>query len=232
MQSDEKIGLIIHGPTGIRLRYWRVTDLNAVTKKKVCALAKDIIRDKLTRWRFFYSGKCHVTNHSGKTMHFKNIGFEGTPRHVFWNGFVEPFLEDAIEQVLESTAERCRKYDLEPEPYIDEALGLLWNFLIENAYDHMVETERILRGKGCPKGPRGVIPEDVKDKMRNMHRVLEEHRKAAMLIAVVEKHVQNGKPAETGRNEIVEVKPGVFGITVNIKEIAKRIWKRVRSRRI
>ncbi len=39
-------------------------------------------------------------------------------------------------------------------------------------------------------------------------------------------------PAEKGRNEIVEVKPGAFGITVNIKEIARRIWNWVCSRRI
>lgn len=38
------------------------------------------------------------------------------------------------------------------------------------------------------------------------------------------------KPAGTGQKEIVEVKPGAFGITVNIKEIAKRIWKCVCSR--
>ncbi|GAH23981.1 unnamed protein product, partial [marine sediment metagenome] len=40
----------------------------------------------------------------------------------------------------------------------------------------------------------------------------------------------SGKPAGTGQKEIVEVKPGAFGITVNIKEIAKRIWKCVCSR--
>ena len=38
------------------------------------------------------------------------------------------------------------------------------------------------------------------------------------------------KPTETEQKEIVEVKPGAFGITVNIKEIAKRIWKCVCSR--
>lgn len=38
------------------------------------------------------------------------------------------------------------------------------------------------------------------------------------------------KSAGTGQKEIVEVKPGAFGITVNIKEIAKRIWKCVCSR--
>jgi len=36
---------------------------------------------------------------------------------------------------------------------------------------------------------------------------------------------------KTEEKEIVEVKPGAFGITVNIKEIAKRIWRRVCSRR-
>ncbi len=38
-------------------------------------------------------------------------------------------------------------------------------------------------------------------------------------------------PAETEQKEIVEVKPGALGITVNIKEIAKRIWKCVCSLR-
>ena len=35
---------------------------------------------------------------------------------------------------------------------------------------------------------------------------------------------------ETGEKEIFEAKPGVAGFTVNIKEIAKRIWKCVCSR--
>ena len=38
------------------------------------------------------------------------------------------------------------------------------------------------------------------------------------------------KATETEQKEIVEVKPGVFGITVNIKELARRLWKRVCSR--
>lgn len=38
---------------------------------------------------------------------------------------------------------------------------------------------------------------------------------------------QPQQPAETEQKEIVEVKPGLFGITVNIKELARRFWKRV-----
>lgn len=36
---------------------------------------------------------------------------------------------------------------------------------------------------------------------------------------------------ETEHKEIFEVKPGAYGINVNIKEIARRIWNRVCSRR-
>jgi len=41
---------------------------------------------------------------------------------------------------------------------------------------------------------------------------------------------QEQKPAKTKQKEIIEVKPGVFGITVNIKELARCFWKRVCSR--
>lgn len=45
-----------------------------------------------------------------------------------------------------------------------------------------------------------------------------------------EKNLQSEKQAETEQKEIVEVKPGVFGITVNIKELARRSWKWLCSR--
>jgi len=43
--------------------------------------------------------------------------------------------------------------------------------------------------------------------------------------------IGSGRTQETGAKEIFEAKPGVAGFTVNIKEIAKRIWRRVCSRR-
>ena len=54
--------------------------------------------------------------------------------------------------------------------------------------------------------------------------------RAAWAKLKAEKDLEAEKPAGTGQKEIVEVKPGAFGITVNIKEIAKRIWKCVCSR--
>ena len=54
----------------------------------------------------------------------------------------------------------------------------------------------------------------------------------AYILEIESKQPADEQPAETERKEIVEVKPGAFGITVNIKEIIKRIWKRFYSRRI
>ncbi|HLB73550.1 MAG TPA: hypothetical protein VJJ98_05990 [Sedimentisphaerales bacterium] len=39
-----------------------------------------------------------------------------------------------------------------------------------------------------------------------------------------------GGTDKIGAKKIIEVKPGALGITVNIKEIAKRIWKCICSR--
>jgi len=41
-----------------------------------------------------------------------------------------------------------------------------------------------------------------------------------------------GGKARIEGSEIIEVKPGVCGITVNIKELAKRLWKRACSHRV
>lgn len=47
---------------------------------------------------------------------------------------------------------------------------------------------------------------------------------------LLDKDLTSGQPAETEQKEIVEVKPGVYGITVDIKELARRFWKCVCSR--
>ena len=55
---------------------------------------------------------------------------------------------------------------------------------------------------------------------------------AKTLRSIMEKSIDfsiSEKPAGTEQKEIVEVKPGVFGITVNIKELARRFWKGVCS---
>jgi len=43
--------------------------------------------------------------------------------------------------------------------------------------------------------------------------------------------IGSGGQQETGENEIVEVKPGMFGITINIKEIAKHLCRWICSHR-
>ena len=80
---------------------------------------------------------------------------------------------------------------------------------------------------------------DINDILHYWHTLSDEHLKRVWrqlarasedaCSYLASKDVRAEKPAGTEQKEIVEVKPGVFGITVNIKEIAKHILKCVCS---
>jgi len=52
-------------------------------------------KDKVTPWAFLLSGKgLKLTDFFGKEVSYAGVGveFEGSPRTVFWKGFIQPFL--------------------------------------------------------------------------------------------------------------------------------------------
>jgi len=148
------------------------------TKKRVDELENFLIKEKLTPWRFFRTRKFKVINYDGKVIAYSGIEFTGTPRIVFWEGFIEPFMEDGIQKTLDEVAKECQQNNLDPEPHIKKAASLLCG-LISKVYNYMAETDQLLRGKGFPKKVKRV---DVEDKIRKMNEVLEEHIEAALAL--------------------------------------------------
>jgi len=163
---------------------------------KLCAIAKKRVSDQYNRinselFNFWLQ-------HRTKT----GAEFEGSPRLVFWagdsggRGIYEqhhPYrlLKKAIETVLMDTAETCRKYELEPEPYIDEA-KLLLRGLIGSVYRDMANVDRKLRGEGFPESVKCVDESYYRPRTEELERYLEEHAAAAILIA--------SRPTETEQN--------------------------------
>ncbi len=148
------------------------------TKKRVDELENFLIKEKLTPWRFFRTGKFKVTNYDGKPIAYSGLEFTGTHRIVFWEGFIEPFIENGIQKALDEIGKESQQNNLDPEPHIKEAASLLCG-LISKVYNYMAETDQLLRGKGFPKK---VKPVDVEDKIRKMNKVLEEHVEAALAL--------------------------------------------------
>jgi ElaB/YqjD/DUF883 family membrane-anchored ribosome-binding protein len=153
--------------------------LRVRTKKRVDELEDFLIKEKLTPWRFFGAGKFKVTKYDGKEIHYEGGGeFGGSPRIVFWGGFIEPFIEDGIQKTLDEVGRECQQNNLDSEPHIKDTAELLRG-VISKVYSYMAETDQVLRGKGYPDKVKRV---DVKDKILKMNEVLDKHVEAALAL--------------------------------------------------
>jgi hypothetical protein len=152
--------------------------LHVRTKKRVDELEDFLIKEKLTPWRFFRTGKFKVTKYDGKVIANPGVEFEGSLRTFFWEGFIEPFIKDGIQKTLDDVGKECQQNNLDPEPHIKDAASLLRG-VISKVYSYMAETDQVLRDKGYPDKVERV---DVKDKILKMNEVLDEHVEAALAL--------------------------------------------------
>jgi hypothetical protein len=168
------------------------TDLYAKTRKEVTDLHQQIC-DKLTPWYFFNTG-LQITNFHGKTVCYQGIEFEGSPRLVFWEGFIEPYLENGCVNILEKTVKTCRAGKLNPEPYLEEAAALLV-ILVEKTYTKMADIDQRLRGRGFP---RNVQRRQVNHKIEKMGQYIREHL-AAILLLETSRNLKMDTPSQASR---------------------------------
>jgi hypothetical protein len=151
------------------------TPLYAKTEQRIQDFYTDINRNKLTPWSFLRTAKMpEVEDYYGRRIRYQGVEFEGSPRMVFWEGFIEPFLEHGIIDILEQVAEDAKKSNLTPEPCINEAVGLLYG-RISAIYGRMAEIDQNLRGKGYPEN---VKRRDVSERIKKMHSYLQKQQKA------------------------------------------------------
>ena len=117
-------------------------------------------KDKVTPWAFFLSGKpLRLTNFFRKEINYPpGIGFEGSPRTVFWKGFIQPFLQDIASQSFSETRNFCLSHNVEPKQPMEETAALLKTG-IKGVYQRMSDIDQRLRGKGYPDSVSKYNPE-------------------------------------------------------------------------
>jgi hypothetical protein len=109
-------------------------------------------RDKITPWAFFRTNKgVRLTDFFGKEISYIGGGleFEGSPREFFWNGFIQPFLNDIVSRNFSETERFCREKGLDWRLPLEET-ALLLKIGINKAYNRMSAIDQRLRGKGYP----------------------------------------------------------------------------------
>lgn len=160
------------------------TPLYAKTEQRIKDFYIDLDRNKLTPWSLFNTGKMpKIKDFYGKSIQYEGVKFKGSPRLIFWEGFIEPFLEHGIIDILEQIAGEAKQMNLPPKPCIDEAVGLLYP-VISNVYERMAQIDQKLRGKG---EPQSVKLEDVSKRIKKMHGFLRVQQKARTEISYAQK---------------------------------------------
>lgn len=150
------------------------------TKQRVNDFYTQLDKEQLMPWNFFHSGVMpEVKKYYGGTIKYSGVEFLGAPVLVFWEGYIEPFLEHGITEILEQVANDALEKQLNPEPCISEAAMLL-DGVINNTYNRMAEIDQKLRGKGNLKS---VKRKDVTENIEKMRAYLQRHKESFSKIA-------------------------------------------------
>jgi hypothetical protein len=119
-------------------------------KERISLEFKRLEREKVTPWSFLTTDfGLHQTDFFGKQINYKGVGFEGSPREVFWNSFIQPFLMDIVSRSFSETVKFCSERGIDGKIPLEETAIILKQG-INKIYERMVDIDRRLRGKGYP----------------------------------------------------------------------------------
>lgn len=168
--------------------------MSAILLPKIQKLIQEekerIIQEQVTNWlmRFAAKSKLEIQYFNGKKIgHGGVVGFEGSPQHVFWGRYIEPYLEDITERLIKEISHDCTENNLNLAEEL-QSLQEHLNSLYFRVYEEMVKVEQKLLGKGYPE----LVPKrDVSGKVECMKNYLEQH--VNMEIAKSRSRLENGE---------------------------------------
>jgi len=118
-------------------------------------------REKVNPWAFFLTDKgVRLTDFFGKLVSYTGGGleFEGSPREYFWNGFIQPFLNDMVSKNFSETEDFCRKKGLDWRLPLEETAFFL-KAGINKVYNRMSVIDQRLRERSYPDSIPRYSPE-------------------------------------------------------------------------
>ncbi len=109
-----------------------------------------LLREQITPWIMgFANGSLNIKNFYGKNISYSGIEFEGSPRHIFWNKYIEPFLEDITVRLITDITQECLTCNLRLEEELSVLSQNLRN-LYSVIFDEMAKSDQRICGKGHP----------------------------------------------------------------------------------
>jgi hypothetical protein len=153
------------------------TPLYPTFRKRIDDAAEQLIRKQVTPWSFLTAGPpFRIKTFDGRQIAYEGVGFEGSPRQVFWSHYIEPFLEDLCITEIRAAISMAKEKGVNAKLLLPELQELL-SAGFQRVYARMAEVDRGLRGKGFPDK---VELKSVDQEISAMNQFLDEHIRAEL----------------------------------------------------
>lgn len=86
----------------------------------------------------------------GRQVAYEGVGFEGSPRTIFWSRYIEPFLEDLCISEIGTAVTMAKERGVDARLLLPELQNLL-SAGCRRVFVTMVDVDRRLRGKEFPE---------------------------------------------------------------------------------
>jgi hypothetical protein len=127
------------------------TPLHPIFRKRIEDATEQIIRDQVTPWAFLTAGPpLKVKQFGGREISYQGIGFDGSPRTVFWGRYIDPFLEALSIEEIDFAVSSAKERKVDATLLLPEVQGVLVA-AVQEIFQQMAEIDRRLLGNGNPE---------------------------------------------------------------------------------
>lgn len=101
------------------------TPLEPTFRKRIRDSVSVLQQRQVTPWLFMTVAPFAVNRFDGRRISYSGIAFAGSPEQVFWNGYIEPFLENLCITEIEAAASIAREKTVDAREVMPEVIALL-----------------------------------------------------------------------------------------------------------
>ena len=196
------------------------TPLYPTFQKRISDSVEQLLQNKVTPWTFLNSGKpFRVEKFNGREIAYEGVGFEGSPREVFWARYIEPFLEELAVREIDEAVSLAHERDVDAKPLLLEVQGLLRDGS-GRVFTRMAEIDQRLRENGYPgKAPLRRVEHEV----QNMDQFIEKRIQAELAMWKAKQSEQRRTHRAAANSKPVQINIGELKLNMGDKYTAGQV---------
>jgi hypothetical protein len=138
------------------------TPLFPIFQKRINDATEKLIKNQVTPWVFMTSGDpFKVKDFDGGEISYKGIKFKGSPRHVFWTRYIDPFVEALILEEIATAISKAKENQIDARLLLPEVQAFLVSS-VHKIFDAMSDVDQRLLGHGFPDSiPRRSVDSEI-----------------------------------------------------------------------